>query len=127
MDNAYKDFLDNSAKRKELQDLTFKPGIVKRRHLFKDVDNYIEPEWNNVKNKPKYCSPSAHHEEHENMGSDEISVKGLSGELADDQPSKAHAHDDRYYTETEIDDLFKAVVCHSGKVITHTGEIVICI
>ena len=36
-------------------------------------------------------APSAHASTHENSGSDEISVTGLSGELADDQPPKAHA------------------------------------
>jgi hypothetical protein len=35
-------------------------------------------------------APMAHHESHESLGSDEISVAGLSGELADDQPAKAH-------------------------------------
>ena len=35
-------------------------------------------------------TPSAHKTFHENTGGDEISVAGLSGELADDQPPKAH-------------------------------------
>ena len=35
--------------------------------------------------------PEAHASTHENGGSDEIDVAGLSGELADDQPPKAHA------------------------------------
>jgi len=34
--------------------------------------------------------PKGHHTSHENGGSDEISVAGLSGELADNQPAKAH-------------------------------------
>lgn len=34
--------------------------------------------------------PSAHAPSHESGGGDEISVAGLSGELADDQPPKAH-------------------------------------
>lgn len=33
---------------------------------------------------------ATHHATHENGGADEISVAGLSGELADDQPAKAH-------------------------------------
>lgn len=33
----------------------------------------------------------AHAADHQNAGDDEISVEGLSGELADDQPPKAHA------------------------------------
>jgi len=36
-------------------------------------------------------TPTAHASSHENGGADEISVAGLSGELADDQPPKAHA------------------------------------
>ena len=37
-------------------------------------------------------APAAHKASHENDGDDEISVAGLSGELADDQPPKSHAH-----------------------------------
>ena len=36
------------------------------------------------------ATPAAHKASHENGGSDEISVAGLSGELADAQPAKAH-------------------------------------
>ena len=36
-------------------------------------------------------APQAHKTSHENGGTDEISVAGLSGELADDQPPRAHA------------------------------------
>lgn len=36
-------------------------------------------------------TPDAHKSTHENTGSDEISVAGLSGELADPQPPKTHA------------------------------------
>jgi len=35
--------------------------------------------------------PGAHASSHENGGGDEVSVAGLSGELADDQPPKTHA------------------------------------
>jgi hypothetical protein len=35
-------------------------------------------------------APAAHHATHEDAGSDEIDVTGLSGELADDQPALAH-------------------------------------
>jgi len=38
-------------------------------------------------------APAAHASTHEPLGADEISVAGLSGELADDQPPKAHASD----------------------------------
>jgi len=37
------------------------------------------------------AAPAAHAASHENGGGDEISVAGLSGELADDQPPKDHA------------------------------------
>ena len=37
------------------------------------------------------ATPAAHKASHQNGGSDEISVAGLSGELADDQPPKDHA------------------------------------
>ena len=36
-------------------------------------------------------APAAHHVTHEDTGSDEINVTGLSGVLADDQPPKHHA------------------------------------
>lgn len=35
-------------------------------------------------------APAAHKVSHQDGGTDEISVAGLSGELADDQPPKAH-------------------------------------
>lgn len=35
-------------------------------------------------------APKAHKTTHENAGADEISIAGLSGEAADDQPPKAH-------------------------------------
>ncbi|GAI46567.1 unnamed protein product, partial [marine sediment metagenome] len=43
-----------------------------------------------------------HSARHENGGADEISVAGLSGELADDQPPKAHTH--LTVAETEVFD-----------------------
>lgn len=126
MNDDYADFLEESTRKRELRKTVLEPGAVKKIHLF-DVDDLTDTDWENVQGKPGQYPPSNHHEKHENMGGDEISVEGLSGELADEQPSKSHTHDDRYYTETEVDDLFKAVVCHSGKVVTHKGEIVICI
>ena len=39
------------------------------------------------------ATPAAHASSHENGGGDEVSVAGLSGELADDQPPKAHVLD----------------------------------
>jgi len=41
----------------------------------------------------KAVSTAAHAASHQNAGGDEISVAGLSGELADDQNPKAHASD----------------------------------
>ncbi len=40
------------------------------------------------------ATPASHDSSHENGGADEISVAGLSGELADDQPPKAHGSAD---------------------------------
>ncbi len=39
------------------------------------------------------AAPAAHKASHQNSGSDEINVAGLSGELADNQPPKSHALD----------------------------------
>jgi hypothetical protein len=41
---------------------------------------------------PATWTATGHHLAHENGGGDEISVAGLSGELADAQPPKSHAH-----------------------------------
>lgn len=46
---------------------------------------------------------SAHNTRHENGGDDEISVAGLSGELADNQPPKDHASDHENGGGDEID------------------------
>jgi len=43
-------------------------------------------------------NPTSHASSHQNGGGDEISVAGLSGELADDQPPKAHAIDGAKHT-----------------------------
>ncbi len=48
-------------------------------------------------------TPVNHHVTHQNGGSDELNVTGLSGLLADPQTPAAHNHDDRYYTEAEVD------------------------
>jgi len=52
-------------------------------------------------------APAAHHTTHENGGSDEISVAGLSGELADPQPPKTHAtsHQDGGADEINVNGL----------------------
>lgn len=47
--------------------------------------------WTGVTGKPSEYSPQDHASRHQNGGSDEISVAGLSGELADAQTPKDHA------------------------------------
>ena len=44
--------------------------------------------------------PTDHASRHQNAGADEISVAGLSGELADNQPPKAHALGGALHTGT---------------------------
>lgn len=60
-------------------------------------------------------NPTAHKADHENGGGDEISVAGLSGELADDQPAKIHALD----ADTPVDAdefIFYDAAGHNNKV-----------
>jgi len=45
----------------------------------------------------------SHAESHQNGGSDEISVAGLSGELADAQPPKSHASNHKVSGSDEVD------------------------
>jgi len=45
----------------------------------------------NITSQSELHAPKLHAASHENGGSDEIDVSGLSGELADPQPPKAHA------------------------------------
>jgi hypothetical protein len=61
---------------------------------------------------PSTFAPSAHKTSHENGGADEISVAGLSGELADPQPPKAHTHaltdlSDVTVTSPAVDEILK--------------------
>lgn len=51
----------------------------------KDSSGSGQVHWDNVTNTPSTYAPSAHNTSHENNGSDEISVAGLSGVLADAQ------------------------------------------
>lgn len=51
---------------------------------------------------PSDWTPASHKTDHENGGGDEISVAGLSGELADDQPPKSHASDHKDGGSDEI-------------------------
>jgi hypothetical protein len=50
-------------------------------------------------------TPDPHASTHQNSGSDEISVAGLSGELADDQPPKAHALGGAKHTSATLAEL----------------------
>jgi len=50
-------------------------------------------------------SPLAHAADHENGGDDEVDVGGLSGELADDQPPKAHLLGGAKHTADSLADL----------------------
>ena len=52
-------------------------------------------EWNNVKNKPSTYTPSAHNHTI-------ADVTGLQAAL-DGKAASSHTHDDRYYTESEMD------------------------
>lgn len=54
-------------------------------------DNQVMIVNTNVPNWEALPASPAHNTSHENGGGDEISVAGLSGELADDQPPKHHA------------------------------------
>ena len=69
------------------------------------------PKWSDVVDKPSSFTPSAHKASHENSGSDEISVAGLSGELADAQTPKAHTHPESditgldKYTQAQVNAL----------------------
>lgn len=54
-------------------------------------------------------APGAHHETHEDEGTDEVSIAGLSGTSAALATHKGGAdHDGRYYTEDEVDALLAA-------------------
>ncbi len=65
--------------------------------------------------------PNAHASSHQNGGSDELSVAGLSGELADNQPPKTHAssHSDGGADEMSVEDL--ATAGTDGQVPTSNG------
>jgi len=82
MDDAYRDFLDNSAKRKELQGLLLEAGLIKKIHLF-NIDALIEPKWDNVQEKPSTFPPSDH--EHDNYFS-------MDGSPIDDEYAKFTIH-----------------------------------
>ena len=73
-------------------------------------------EWNNVKNKPSTYTPSAHNHAI-------ADVTGLQAAL-DGKAASSHTHDDRYYTETEIDTKLagKANASHGHTSFNSWGE-----
>ena len=70
-------------------------------------------------------TPVNHHATHQNGGSDELNVTGLSGLLADPQTPATHNHDDRYYTEAEVDAMVvkKANVQAQSHMFTFTNGV----
>lgn len=83
-----------------------------------DNDLFINPDdapvtgrW--LKDVPAGGLPGPHDTTHENLGTDEINVAGLSGELADPQPPKTHTH-----TNSEVTDFDAGVTgsTHAGRV-----------
>jgi len=66
--------------------------------------DYLAYDATNTEFKPATPgTPSAHATSHEDGGTDEINVAGLSGELADPQPAKAHASTHQNGGADEID------------------------
>jgi len=72
----------------DLDSTTSRHGLLKK--LDNDATHYLDGQggWTVPSG-----APIAHASSHENGGGDEISVAGLSGELADNQPPKTHAAD----------------------------------
>lgn len=56
---------------------------------FLDMFRRFVPAWSEIIDKPTSFAPDSHSTNHENTGSDEISVTGLSGALADAQNAGA--------------------------------------
>lgn len=73
------------------------------------------PDWDDIQGKPDIpdLEDFQHHaERHQQGGADEISVAGLSGELADPQPPKEHgneSHSETFATEAYADGVAGAV------------------
>jgi len=71
------------------------------------TDFFDAPFWGSIPDKPSSFPPSTHASTHENTGSDEISVSGLSGLLADAQTPLAHktTHQDTGTDEISVSGL----------------------
>lgn len=81
------------------------------------------PDYSNVAPNGKVnITHPMHASQHEDGGSDEINVGGLSGELADNQPSKAHASSHAEDAADEVDgaDLGSGAAA-DGQVLTADG------
>jgi len=63
--------------------------------------------WDEVEDKADQSDLDNHSDQHEDGGSDEINVGGLSGELSDPQPPKTHSgtHEDGGTDEINLEDL----------------------
>lgn len=92
----YEKFVEDAGQDIHSKDEVLTPGSIKKRHLFAED-----------KEEEESGSVSPHHTSHENEGSDEINVAGLSGELADSQPPKAHksSHESGGADAIKLDDL----------------------
>jgi hypothetical protein len=84
-----------------------KPTADGTRRLFYASDEAYKAYFDDGAWSTSSAVPTAHKASHENGGSDEISVAGLSGELADAQPPKAHAasHQSGGSDSVKLDDL----------------------
>ncbi len=69
------------------------PGDIAENHTAAEGTSASLARADHEHGTPANYTPSGHKTSHENDGGDEISVAGLSGELADAQPAKAHAAD----------------------------------
>jgi hypothetical protein len=81
--------------------------LVSHVHVLRDKVAYLDTKIENSTTLPTGTLGS-HKSRHENGGDDEISVAGLSGELADPQPPKTHTH-----TASDVTDFDTEVGNHA--------------
>lgn len=74
-DEEYRRFLNEEGDIEDLRRKLLRTGSINREHLSRDADALLEPLWSKIQNKPSVFPP------------------------------ESHKHDDRYYTETEVDSL----------------------